>query len=364
MSAQPVRAPDVDELEGCFLPEDLAQSSRRREVGTDWIAEFAPETPIIETVPFSYQPAVGSAPAPPHRSRARVMTLAAATLAVAAITAVTLLLVGRPATRAAGAASAVASVEPPATERATAAPTQPAAEAPSAPAAATDSAPPPAGDLASPSIATTPEPVAERNRGTTSAAELKPPADRPETPVPAVRSTMASVGAAAPTPASPPEIPAAPTGTTGTTTVPVGKLDTLPLESVAPVTPKPPPPRSEPAPAPRPEAVAPIDSVRTTLGHFATAYSSLDAEAAQRVWPGVNRAALARAFQDLSRQEVTLGDCRIDVASDTAHASCRGSIDWTPKVGGGRPKTEARTWDFTLRKSADGWQIASARIAK
>lgn len=139
---------------------------------------------------------------------------------------------------------------------------------------------------------------------------------------------------------------------------------------------------AEPAPAPLPIVPAPLAEipptappvvappaeppqeriVRSVLSRYASAYSSLDANAAQRVWPGVNRAALSRAFDSLASQKISLGDCRIDVAASSARAHCAGSATWAPKVGGGGPRTEARDWTFELARAASGWQIVSARV--
>jgi hypothetical protein len=102
--------------------------------------------------------------------------------------------------------------------------------------------------------------------------------------------------------------------------------------------------------------------VRSVLSRYASAYSSLDANAAQRVWPSVNRAALSRAFDSLASQQISLGDCRIDVAATSAQAHCAGSATWAPKVGGGGARTEARDWTFELARAASGWQIVRARV--
>jgi hypothetical protein len=103
-------------------------------------------------------------------------------------------------------------------------------------------------------------------------------------------------------------------------------------------------------------------AVRTVLNRYASAYSALDVDAAGRVWPGVNRAALSRAFDSLASQQVSLGDCRIDVAGSTARANCTGSATWSPKVGDGGTRREARSWTFELARAGDSWQIVSARV--
>jgi hypothetical protein len=102
--------------------------------------------------------------------------------------------------------------------------------------------------------------------------------------------------------------------------------------------------------------------VRFVLSRYASAYNALDADAAQRVWPRVNRDALRRAFDSLASQQISLGDCRIDVAASSAQARCAGTATWAPKVGGGGTRTEARDWTFELARAASGWQIVSARV--
>lgn len=133
------------------------------------------------------------------------------------------------------------------------------------------------------------------------------------------------------------------------------------------------PPAAPPAPVPAATPAAPAAelarpdvpqeaAVRTVLNRYASAYSALDADAAGRVWPGVNRAALSRAFDNLASQQISLGDCRIDVAGSSARANCTGSATWSPKVGDGGTHREARRWTFELARAGDSWQIVSARV--
>jgi hypothetical protein len=122
-------------------------------------------------------------------------------------------------------------------------------------------------------------------------------------------------------------------------------------------------PRETPREAPRetPREPAQDAVVRTVLDRYAAAYSDLDVDAAARVWPNVNRGALTRAFDSLTSQRVSLGNCRIDVAGVTAQARCAGSATWKPKVGAGS-RTETRTWTFELARDSGEWQIVGARI--
>ena len=119
--------------------------------------------------------------------------------------------------------------------------------------------------------------------------------------------------------------------------------------------------------APRTDISPPADTsqealVRRALNRYAAAYSDLNADAAQRVWPGVNRAALSRAFDALASQRVSLGECRIQIAAATAQARCAGSATWSPRIGSSGSRTEKRNWTFDLARAGSGWQIVSARV--
>ena len=235
--------------------------------------------------------------------------------------------------------------------------------------------PPPAGYVAvdrSASPATQPQPVS-----TTGSLD----------PVPAMRSTSEPAAASdrtivpasftrvepAPAPATP---PASATGVPPPAPAPalpeIATSPVPPLERVARDagdTPRPPSLATDTlastpgATAAPPEPLVPQDAlVRSALDRYAAAYSSLDADAAQRVWPGVNRGALSRAFDGLASQRVSLGSCNIDVAGATAHARCAGSTTWQPKVGSGGSRTDRHTWTFDLARAGSGWQIVNANV--
>jgi hypothetical protein len=135
----------------------------------------------------------------------------------------------------------------------------------------------------------------------------------------------------------------------------------------------PPPPAPEPrgatappeaatgAASPPPDpAVVEEPKVRAVLARFESAYSNLDASAAQTVWPGVDGRSLARAFDSLESQRVSLGRCSIALTGTTAQASCSGNTTWTPKIGGGT-RSEARRWEFDLSAHNGSWYIVSAQ---
>lgn len=119
---------------------------------------------------------------------------------------------------------------------------------------------------------------------------------------------------------------------------------------------------TSPVPLPPPPRIDENTAVRTVLHRYADAYSRLDASAAQQVWPGVNRAALSRAFESLASQDISLGECAVNVSGASARATCDGAATWAPKVGGGGSRTEPRNWTFQLAKADAGWQIVNARV--
>lgn len=187
--------------------------------------------------------------------------------------------------------------------------------------------------------------------------------DRAEPPAPAATSGMGAPGA------QPREFEAVP-ATFAERTATLPSLDPAPSTTVAGSrTPMPLPTpdvklasRTEPVSKPEPAVVAEDAAVRGVLIRYATAYSHLDAGAAQEVWPAVNRSALSRAFDGLASQQVSLDRCAIDVRGITAHATCAGSATWSPKIGNGGIKTEPRNWTFQLAKAGQDWQIVSARV--
>lgn len=117
------------------------------------------------------------------------------------------------------------------------------------------------------------------------------------------------------------------------------------------------PPRSA---SPATSAAVPDErEVRMAIGRFESAYNRLDVGAAAAIWPSVDRRALARAFDGLQSQRITMTRCLIDVSGSSARAACAGTVQWTPRFGG-RPQVAPRRWDFVLRRSGDGWTILSA----
>ena len=99
--------------------------------------------------------------------------------------------------------------------------------------------------------------------------------------------------------------------------------------SVAPVTlPSPAPAAHTAAPAPAAparRAEADATAVRGVLEGYASAYSALDAEATQRLWPGVDLRGLRRAFEQLSAQTVHVRPMRREAGGRLGRGRVRGS---------------------------------------
>jgi hypothetical protein len=137
------------------------------------------------------------------------------------------------------------------------------------------------------------------------------------------------------------------------------------------VTPLPTPPSPAPTAAPA-GAVAPAaaagtvdtSAVRGVLDGYADAFSSLNADATQRVWPGVDVRGLRRAFDQLSTQNITFSRCEVNASGETAQAVCTGRATWVPKVGDRSPKSEPRTWRFALGRDAGAWVIDGVQVQR
>ena len=123
-------------------------------------------------------------------------------------------------------------------------------------------------------------------------------------------------------------------------------------------------------PAPRPAAAAPAtaaiapagdvdnSAIRDVLGRYRSAFNTLDARAAQQVWPTVNQRTLDRAFGQLQQQNVSFDRCTIAVKGVIAEANCNGTTRFVPRVGSRSEQIESRQWNFMLRKAySGGWVI-------
>jgi hypothetical protein len=124
------------------------------------------------------------------------------------------------------------------------------------------------------------------------------------------------------------------------------------------------PPRIETPVPPRTERPDDSGLVKQVLQRYRSAYEGLDARSAQAVWPAVNEAALARAFDGLESQSLSFEACEVRVRGEAATAICHGSARYVPKIGNRDPRVEPRVWSFTLHKIGSDWKIDSARAER
>jgi tetratricopeptide (TPR) repeat protein len=181
------------------------------------------------------------------------------------------------------------------------------------------------------------------------------------------------VTASLPAPSTaPPSAMAAPIPVSIQTPPPIQRPNVESSGPLAPVTtasvPVMPPPAPAPAASTTASAVVPMPDdeslVKQALQRYRTAYEGLDARSARAVWPAVNVDALARAFNGLESQALVFDACDVRLRGDAANATCRGSARYVTKVGNHEPRTEPRTWMFTLKKNGTDWKIESARAER
>ena len=202
----------------------------------------------------------------------------------------------------------------------------------------------------SPPSETTPEEPAPAD-GAVEPATYTAPGPRVTAPQPQALSAASTLALPRPTIPAPPVSSPPPEISARSTTAGVA-TPARDVPSVDPV------PALTAAPPPRDESA----DVLAVLTRYETAYTQLNPAAAREVWPDVDERALSRAFSSLAAQRVSLGRCDVALNGGTARATCAGTASWTPKVGGGGARTEARRWTFDLRKAGEGWQIERATV--
>jgi hypothetical protein len=212
---------------------------------------------------------------------------------------------------------------------------------------------------------------AERRLASVTPADAPPPVTR----TPAVLTQQPDTAVA-----SAPAPPPSPASDVRRAVIGAAEPDAVPLDSAHPVAPPVVSATSArataaldaPVNAPVPASVAPAPIVnarreddellvKEALQRYRNAYEGLDARSAHAVWPAVNQAALARAFDGLQSQSLMFEHCDVQLRGEMANATCRGSARYVPKIGSREPRTEPRVWNFALRKNGVDWTIESAR---
>jgi hypothetical protein len=104
------------------------------------------------------------------------------------------------------------------------------------------------------------------------------------------------------------------------------------------------------------------DAIQRALARYQAAFSRLDVEGVRRVWPGVDRDNLVKAFAQVREESLTFEACAIDVSGATAVASCGGTTSYVPRVGNRGVRVERQQWRISLRESAQDWVVESVEV--
>jgi tetratricopeptide (TPR) repeat protein len=200
-------------------------------------------------------------------------------------------------------------------------------------------------------------------------AEAIAPTSTPlQSPTAAPTSTFVQPAATTFVPSSPPQLPGpVSTGVVAPLPAPLVSPQAVaaPVRNAAAGAPAfPPTAPVMPAPAIAPPVRDDESLIRETLQRYRSAYEELNAQAARDVWPEVDEPALERAFEALESQRLSFDECSVEVHGTVATAACSGTARYTPRIGSREPRTEARIWNFTLRRAAEAWQIDAARVGR
>lgn len=102
-------------------------------------------------------------------------------------------------------------------------------------------------------------------------------------------------------------------------------------------------------------------AVRDVVRAYASAYSGLDVDAVKAVFPGINDAALRRAFRSLRSQRVELRGVAVAVSGNAASVSGTWVSSAVGQVGKSTPRRDERPVIFTLEKRDGAWVIVTRR---
>ena len=120
----------------------------------------------------------------------------------------------------------------------------------------------------------------------------------------------------------------------------------------------------EPVRTPEPAAAASTavardeSEIRGVLDAYRDSYVKRDVASTVKLWPGVDKAALSRAFATLASQQIDFAQCSLDVSGQRATARCSGSLQYVQRVGNGSPQSRSLLWNFDLDRSTGRWLIS------
>ena len=110
--------------------------------------------------------------------------------------------------------------------------------------------------------------------------------------------------------------------------------------------------------APVAEGIETEREIRLLLDAYRQSYDRLDAVSTAMLWPGVDTAALSRAFSTITSQQVEFDQCALDVLGERATARCNGSLHYVRRVGNSTPQSRSLSWAFELNRSTGKWLIS------
>jgi hypothetical protein len=105
-----------------------------------------------------------------------------------------------------------------------------------------------------------------------------------------------------------------------------------------------------------------VDAVRQAIERYETAYSQKDLGLMALVWPSLDIAGVARAFESVDRQALTLGECRVTTAGTLATAVCPGQVRYVGRVGNRQMQERQGTWTIALERRGDAWQFVRLNV--
>ena len=100
-----------------------------------------------------------------------------------------------------------------------------------------------------------------------------------------------------------------------------------------------------------------LRAVGDVLAKYQQVYNRLDVSGAAAIWPGVDTQALTRSFAQLARQNMSFDECSIVIAEGTATAHCPGLLEYVPRVGNNRLRSERHSWTIELMRHDESWHI-------
>jgi len=125
---------------------------------------------------------------------------------------------------------------------------------------------------------------------------------------------------------------------------------------------RPVPALSTAAPAPIASTVTPATAIERTLQGYQSAFSRRDVNAVRQVWPSVDQKALAKAFDQLRSEDLTLENCKVTVNGANAVAACGGKTEYVPKIGSKSPRVERHQWRISLQQVAERWVVRGVDV--